>query len=71
MDNICYLEYICRPEQPFIFYHVFWRLTLFYTHLLMLLLQPSVLWLSTVMMMQSHRQGKFCANLMYHESALG
>ena len=39
--------------------HVFWRLMLFYTHLL-LLLQPSVWWLGflllTLIMMQSHRQ---------------
>ena len=35
---------------------VFWRLMLFYTHVL-LLLQPSVLWLSiaTFIMMQSNR----------------
>ena len=42
---------------------VFWRLIPFYTYLL-LLLQPSVLWLSVVslIMMQSHRQSEFCAN---------
>ena len=48
---------------------VFWRLMLFYTHVL-LLLQPSVLWLSiaTFKMFQSHRQNEFCSNLMYSES---
>ena len=46
--------------------HVFWRLMHFYTHLL-LLLQPSVLWI----MMQNHRQSEFCANFMYHESDPG
>ena len=40
--------------------HVFWRLTLFYTHLL-LLLQPSVLWLSIITLnhdAKSHRQSE-------------
>ena len=55
--------------------HVFWRLLLFNTHLL-LLLQPSVQWLSIVSFnndaqMQNHRQSEFCANLMYHESDPG
>ena len=46
--------------------HVFRRLMHLYTHLL-LLLKPSVLWI----MMQSHRQSEFCANLMYYESDPG
>ena len=53
--------------------HVFWRLMHFYTPLL-LLLQSSVLLLSillTLIMMQSHRQSEFCANLRYHESDPG
>ena len=55
--------------------YVFWRLMLFYTHLL-LLLQPSVLWFPIVSFnndaqMQNHRQGEFCANLMHHESDPG
>ena len=52
--------------------HVFWPLMLFYTHLL-LLLQPSVLWLSIVTFNNDakHRQTKFSANLMYHESDPG
>ena len=54
--------------------HVFWRLMLFYTHLL-LLLQPSVLFHYIVtfnnLMMQSHSQSEFCANLTYHESEPG
>ena len=45
--------------------HEFWRLMHFYTHLL-LLLQPSVLWLSIV-----NFNNEFCANLMYHESDPG
>ena len=51
---------------------VFWRLMLFYTHLL-LLLQPSVLWLSIVTFNndKSHRQSEFCANLMYLDIDLG
>ena len=52
--------------------HECWRLMHFYTPLL-LLLQPSVPWLSIVMivMMQSHRQSEFCENVMYHESDPG
>ena len=52
--------------------HVFWRLMLFNTHLL-LLLQHSVLWLSLfpLIMMQSHHQSEFCSNLKYHESDPG
>ena len=52
--------------------HVFWRLMHFYTPLL-LLLQPSVQWLSIVnsIMMQSHRQSVFCANWKYYESDPG
>ena len=40
-----------------------------YAHLL-LLLQPSVLWLSIVAFNNyaTRRQSEFCANLMYHES---
>ena len=51
---------------------VFWRLMLFYSHLL-LLLQPSVLWLSIVTFNndKSHRPSEFCANLMYHYSDPG
>ena len=48
---------------------VFWQLMLFYTHLL-LLLQPSVLWLSIVTFNNdvklSRRLSEFCANLMYY-----
>ena len=56
--------------------HLFWRLMsmLFYTHLLPLL-QPSIqcycFLLLALIMMQSHRQSEFCANLMYHESSPG
>ena len=40
----------------------------FYTHLL-LLLRPSVLWLSIVTFNndKSHRQSEFCAKVIYHE----
>ena len=51
--------------------HVFWRLMHFYTPLL-LLLQPSVQWLSIV---NSYSDAKppsvFCANWMYYESDPG
>ena len=53
--------------------HVFWWLMLFYIHLL-LLLQPSVMWLSIITFnndAKSHRQSEFRANLMYHESDPG
>ena len=51
---------------------VFWRLLLFYTHVL-LLLQPSMLWLSIATFNSdgSHRQNEFCSNLMYSESDPG
>ena len=53
---------------------VFGRLMLFYTHLLLFRLQPSVLWLSIVTFNNETKpdpQSEFCANLMYHESDPG
>ena len=52
--------------------HVFWRLMLFYIHLLLFCnLQCCGVLFLPLIMMQSHRQGEFCANLMYHESDPG
>ena len=52
--------------------HVFWRLMLFNTHLL-LLLQHSVLWLSIVSFNNDAKPSPkwICSNLKYHESDPG
>ena len=53
--------------------HVFWRLMHFFPHLLLLLQPVSAMAYNIVnlIIMQSHRQSEFCANLMYHESDPG